>query len=585
MINSSQWDKLTYKRPFLKDDRPKISRLAGIDSEAYKDGKPFMFCTYPQKDIISPKNFIDTVFSEKYKYTNFLVWNLKYDSGAFLFFVNENALKYLWKNHTLIYEHKKYTFKIKYIPHKLLRIQHKDHTISFWDIAQFYHSSLDKAAKDYLNKRKKDITTKNFTRKYVNRFYKSIAKYCLHDARLTYELGVYFVDKLEEFGITATNLYSCASISFKYFCEHSRIVTSWDWWKYDQTLLKLASDAYEGGKFEVTSRGSFYGYEFDITSAYPYEIANLIDITDADIIHSPEYHRNATYGFLTVRISNPEGKYLPCGVKRGHLRIYPAGEYTITITKEEYEYLLSINIQPHIEKGVWLHVHKKRYPYRKVIKDLFTIKAKYKNSDAMIYMASKIIMNSFYGKCVQCVEQPDGSIQAGPGWNPIYGAVITANTRIKVTRIQNILQDKCLAVHTDSVITTEPIPDRFLKPGIGNFEAVTEGESIIIACGMYQVGNQCAFKGFVPKNNDSWKSLLNKFKNRKTIPSSCIRVESWVEAMAKNHGLESINVFSRMPKRIDLNCDTKRVWMRTVKARDLLSSLETSIPKIYVETI
>jgi len=257
----------------------------------------------------------------------------------------------------------------------------------------------------------------------------------------------------------------------------------------------------------------------------------------------------------------------------------------LTITKEEYEYLLSIDIQPHIEKAVWIFVKTKRYPYRKTIDTLFKIKAKYKNSDKMIYNASKIIMNSFYGKTVQCIKQPDGSIHAGPGWNPVYGAIITANTRIKVTKIQNLLQDQCLAVHTDSVITTTPIPDRFLRPGLGNFEYVTEGNSIIIACGMYQIGNTCAFRGFIPKKDDTWETLLTRFKNRKTLPLSSIRVESWVESMAKNHGLESINVFSRMPKRIALNCDTKRVWFRDVKARDLLNDLETSIPKIYVETI
>lgn len=583
MLNSSQWDRLQYKRPFLKDERPKISRLCGIDSEAYTDGKPFMFCT-SWGDVITPPRLIDTLFSPKYKNTNFLVWNLKYDSGAFLHFIPDKQLQYLWKNHELSLTYKDLSYSLRYIPHKLLRIRRGDHLLSFWDISQFYKSSLDSAAKTYLGKSKRDITTKNFSRKYVRRFWKSITEYCLQDAKLTEELGVYFVNKLEEFGITATSLYSCASISFKYFCEHTNIVTSWQYWKYDQDLLKMATDAYEGGKFEVTSRGTFYGYEFDITSAYPYEIANLIDITDAEIVHNKKYEKNATYGFIQAQINNENGLYLPCGVKRGHLRIYPAGEYTLTITKEEYDYLTTLNIPLKIKKAVWLFTTKKKYPYRKTIQTLFKIKDAYKNKDKMLYNASKIIMNSFYGKCVQCIEQPDKTILAGAGWNPIYGAIITANTRIKVSKIQNLMKDKCLAVHTDSVITTEPIPDRFLRPGLGNFEYVTEGTGYIIACGMYQIGKQCAFKGFVPKDGETWETLLYKFKYRKTLPYSCIRVESWVEAMAKNHGLESINVFSRMPKRIDLNCDTKRVWFRTVKALDLLESFEKSVPKIYVET-
>ena len=92
--------------------------------------------------------------------------------------------------------------------------------------------TLDSAAKKYLNKSKIDIETKTFSKRYVKNNFEKIKKYCIQDANLTLELANYLLDKLEEFGITASKVYSCASISFQYFCEQKAITTVWRYWKY-----------------------------------------------------------------------------------------------------------------------------------------------------------------------------------------------------------------------------------------------------------------------------------------------------------------------------------------------------------------
>jgi hypothetical protein len=60
-------------------------------------------------------------------------------------------------------------------------------------------------------------------------------------------------------------------------------------------------------------------------------------------------------------------------------------------------------------------------------------------------------------------------------------------------------------------------------------------------------------------------------------------VESWVEAVAKGH-YNKINLFTNETKKIDLNGDVKRAWLKNVKGRDLLKTLEQSMPKIIIET-
>lgn len=584
MISSKDFPSVVYTEPRLEDDRPKIANIVGIDSEAYTTGEPFIFCT-SYGDVFDPHASPECFFSEKYQDTNFVVWNLKYDSGAILYYFPRETLLDLWENGKTIYNSPEgFYYKITYVPHKLLRITSRRHQVNFWEISQFYHSSLDRAAQTYLNESKEKIQTKNFSPRYVARVRKHLIRYCIRDAILTARLGTYLVDKLDQFGITASSLYSSASISFKYFASRTSIVTSWRFWNEDRDVLALASDAYEGGKFEVTTRGPFRGYEYDISSAYPYEIANLVDIQSATVIYTTEFQPKAVYGFLDCIIDNNTVHHIPCGPMVNGVRIYPMGHFRMTITAPEYLYLLSLGIQVEVKRGCWLFVKRKRYPYRKIVHDLYAIKSEMKDTDAMLYNVTKVVLNGFYGKMAQSIRQPDGNILVGAGWNPVYASYITANTRLKVTKIQNLMQDDCLAVHTDSVITTRPLPDSVATDNaLGNFGPVIDGDGIIVACGMYQIADQYAFKGFAARKGESWRTILERFPHRKTVPYRVLHVESWLEAMAKNHSISHINVFARTRKLMSLNCDKKRLWNHSVKAKDLLERTERSSPKIYVE--
>lgn len=595
MIDSRLFKKLEYKKPFLLDNREVFSNIVGIDSEAYVTGEPFMFCT-SKGDIIAPGQIPDIFFTADYNKSNFLLYNIRYDSGALLYHLPTEVLRELWSEGEA--DHNGFTYE--YIPHKRLRIrQSKKEVVSFWDVAQFfYRMSLDNAAKAYLDAKKSDINTKNFTEKYVRRFWNAIAKYCIQDATLTAQLGEYLIKKLQEFGMVPTTIFSCASISMKYFCDNTNVVTSWRFWQKRRDLLEFSCDAYSGGKFEMTQRGSFEKvYKYDITSAYPYEIANLVDIRNAAVIRCKDYQKESVYGYLRVRIDN-KGAHLPCGPKnKVGVVSYPLGSFYLTITKQEYDYISTLpNVTVTIIDALWMFVRAKRYPYRQVIKYLYGLKDNYKHKDQMLYMINKIIMNSYYGKMAQIIEKKiegEKKYIAGAGWNPMYASVITANTRIQVTKIQNLLKDDCLAVHTDSVFTTKPIPKRIIKEKLGSFTYEGEGEGLLIACGMYQIGKTCAWKGFKPKRTfnkegdivfrDTWQKILKRFPGYMKIRYPTLNVQSWVDVMSKNHPHSFINVFKNEQKIIDLNCDTKRMWERKVKSRDLLKGPEKSAPKLVID--
>jgi len=600
MINARQFSALLYRRPYPLKKAKLISRIVGFDSETLIDGTPFMFCT-SEGDSFTPDQIPSALFTPKYVNSNFVLFNLKFDVGSILRVCLPHKLMYdLWSEGILNLdtegsskllteiEHDEYTFK--YIPHKQLvikRTHHKD-KITFWDISQFYQSSLDFAAKKYLNRQKLSLHTKRFTASYAKHCHKSISRYCIQDATLTRDLALYLIAYLQKLNITPINLYSCASISHQYFRSHTTIPDVYALYKYNTPALMAACDAYEGGKFEVTSRGYFpHVYEYDIASAYPYEISRLVSIKNCTVFDSPKYHADAIYGFLQCRIDNTPFRYLPCGIKSKstkNTRIYPAGVFYTTITKCEYEYLIEIGTSVTIIRAFWLFVPRKYRPYSKIVKLLYSYKDSFKHTDPMMYHNVKVILNGYYGKLAQVTELPDGTLAAGSAWNPIHASEITARTRIAVCRIQNALTTSCLAVHTDSVITTKKIS--VPTPSLGSFSYEREGPAYLIACGMYQIGEDssgCAFKGFNPPHGETWKNILTKFKRYKRIPYWYNHVMSWVEAMSRNKSPETINIFSNTKKIIDLNCDNKRLWIESWNGERFLTQQENSLPRVSDE--
>lgn len=625
MISSELFNRIKYH--FIKKGFPgvEIEELVGLDSETLISGAPFLFCTGDGR-AIEPGNLLNTLFKH-YKNTHFALWNMKFDSGSILYDLPAGAIIYeedlktikrftpgkyeLWtSNKTTWYYLRdngvKTEITLEYIPHKFLKISlNKNTWVKFWDLCQFYASSLDNAAQKYLGEKKIKIGTKKFTLDYVEKHRAAIVKYCTRDAELTGKLGNFLLDKLGEFGLRVTALYSQASISFRFFQDNGEIIGIPRYYKNYPDFIRVVMDSYEGGKFEVTMRGYHPAlYEYDLTSAYPREIADLVNINRADIMRSTVFQPDAIYSFMRCKVKIPESVSVPAGLMMNNTRVYAIGEYFVTLTKNEYLYYKEIGAEVTILDGWYLFIKNKEYPYRDNVMKLFRLKSEYKEKgDAALTLLCKVMMNGFYGKFCQLIENWKGDYQAGVGFNPVYAAVITANVRLKVCRLQNRYKEKCLAVHTDSVIMTEPLdPALVYKGALGEFEYVDgPAPGVLVACGCYQIGDAGAFKGFEPRRvkqyggnpdesavigerDETWFEILKRYKNKVEIPYKALRVESWVEATSKGH-FDKINKFEIHPKNINLNADVKRQWPDDdVTGGGLLRGLIRSEPIVVVQT-
>ena len=536
-----------YSNPKRKD---KSVEVIGLDTEALNNGRCFMIAT-SKSDVFTLNEWPETMFTKRYRGKTYVVYNLKYDEGALLQNLTETELFILReKGKVQVGEYKYYL-----IPRKELRISRGKNGIRIYDMFNFFATSLNEASKTFLGKEKKDIETLEFSKEYVRDNWKKISDYCIEDAVLVKELAEELIRKFESFGVYPRKLYSTAYVSYQYFKSKCQYPNVYRLWYHHRELLGYAMRSYNGGKFEVTKKGSGYFYEYDIDSAYPYQIANLVDITGAEVRSSKRYIKDSVYAFIDCIVKIPFDIHSPLAIKRGSVNSYPCGEIRKVITKEEYDYLLSKGVDIKIIKGWYIIPKEITYPFRKEILKLYKEKRKAKEAGKDLdYHIIKIFLNSLYGKFVQLIKKGDKYV-ASTNWNPIYGAVITSNVRIVISDMQDTYHD-IQAVHTDSVITKTRI-DAIITPGMGGFLKETEGEGVILGSGIYQIGKKIKFRGFSSKLN-----LMEMIKGaKKTIKIKVKRPLTWKEIIFHGWSIDKINLFTEQEKSFNINFDTKRIWL------------------------
>jgi hypothetical protein len=118
--------------------------------------------------------------------------------------------------------------------------------------------------------------------------------------------------------------------------------------------------------------------------------------------------------------------------------------------------------------------------------------------------------------------------------------------------------------------------DSFLGNRLGDWTLKKQGEGVIIACGIFQIGDKSANRGYALKDGHQWIQLLEKMGKRSTLDMEELRVNSWGGQVSRGTD-KDINLFTSIRKRMDLNCEKKRVWPYKTNAAKLLHGLEYSV--------
>lgn len=566
-------ESILYRPP--RKIRKKVVELSvyplGLDSEAYTSGQCFIICT-SEGECFTPENFPSCLFTRKYRNKTYVFYNLKYDEGAIIQFLPVPLMKELWENGCITHE----GFNYKIISRKCLTITRGKNSVHIYDGANFFKCSLETAASKYLGKHKVDIDTTKFTPSFVNKNMPEIERRCIKDAELVRDLMAELIGRFENFGVYLRKFYSVAYASQQYFMKKCKIIGVERFMDYYPEAVQFSLNSYAGGKFEVTEKGVDDYVEYDISSAYPFEIANLVDISGARVEKSNKYRQGAVYGYLHVKAKIPFEIFNPHPVKLCGVNTFPVGELDYYITKEEYEYLISNNVDVSIINAYWLHVPKKTYPYREEIYRLYDFKNQFKAENNEIdYQAVKVFLNSFYGKFIQLIKFKEGW-KAGTLFNPFYASVITANTRLRITSLQQKFPS-IKAVHTDSVTSNIKLPLE-LSHTLGGIEISKEGKGIILGAGIYQIGNKKKFRGF-QRGIDLFE-LCQIHRTKKRLKHH--RPLTWREVVFHGWDVSEINHFQDVKKWLKVDFDIKRVWLRDYKYFDEVFDRKVeSIPLMY----
>lgn len=534
----------------------------GLDTETI-NGSCRLLClsdgsVFKMKSIYDVKRFL-----KKWQGQDFIAFNADYDIQALIKYLPRNIIDLLLKGITAEYD----GITMVYIPDKFFKFN--DNVI--YDCYQFYHMGLDRAAKKYLGKGKGAVDAAQITE--ANIYTDKVIKYCIRDAKLVAELFSTFREALPD-SVKDVPPLSNAYYSGKYFADELRSNRG-----IELRVNKQFRGAYHGARNEIFERGHYPDglYYYDISGAYPYEIALLPSMKNPFVIDSKAYAPDADFSIYRVQAFIDNKFVSPVLMKTQTLSVYPGGFFDGLVTKPEYE---RIKDYPHkILAASHIGQRSKYCPFKSKIDELWALRKTVSNP-----MPVKIIMNSLYGKMASAVPK----WQKSPGgmgacldieWarngkiyylvedlfhsNFVYASHITAKVRCRMYDIVNEFPDDIVAVQTDSVMSKRPLPLR-ISDRLGDWKVEKWDEAYVLGSGVYffRIGDewQGKFRGFdFPKDRllSVMKALLSSEKTRIEFPSKR-RVSLQESRRIKDDSLA--NIIMDATKKLDINFDKKRLW-------------------------
>jgi hypothetical protein len=561
------------------EDTPiRFKESVGIDTETLA-GQPFLIADSFGRTLV-PKDLWDLLeFLTWRKYEGKICWfwNKRYDFEGAISFLNEHDLRELYREGKTRYG----IFKISYIPDKFFRIsipRSRGHrSFTFYDLAQFYSDHLDNVARRLLGKSKAPIDYDRLENDpdYVVENFANIQEACVQHATITKELGDLLIQKLIKHRIPISRPYSKAYLAQRFFINECFIPFT-----RDRKILEMGFDAYAGGWFEVFKRGHFDRlYEYDINSAYPYEISKLIGIDLGKWVFKKDLDLEATYGFIKCRINLNRSPH-PIRFKFDGENFYPLGKWDTTITLDEARFILDHEIGSiEVKRACYYYPNTIKHPFNWAVRNLY--EKRRSASDPTENYLLKIVLNSIYGKFFQLnpSRKDEGRWQGGKLFNPIYASIITANVRLRILRAIVDDPDKAVGVHTDSVLSMEPLDIR-LGDDLGDFQLKHKGEGIVLGSGIYQIlGQKRACRGFT--RSLDLLELIERYPeaDKFSIPQHRPIHLGEIITHSRKFTIDDLNRIETIPKVLDINFDRKRFWLGMFRrARDLLRVSHDSRP-------
>lgn len=555
---------------------------------------------------IMPENVDDVLkfmSRRKYRSKTGVFYNLGFDASVIIRALGTPYAEELYYLGTT--QFKNYT--LKYIPDKMFRIiDDSGHSYYYFDISQFFFTTLEKAAKEYLDIELKSmdydrIEEKAYWRDHVG----EIRQQCIADSKATAQLAKILAREAVNLGVRFDRPYSTGYVAGQYVqsqIEYPRCAK--------RQFIDYSMKAYFGGRFEITKRGYFpKAYYYDINSAYPYQLARLPDFKCGTWVEGASIHPDTSVGFYECEVST-NCEYVTPVAREGTSIFFPNvhGE-TCYLEKEEVELLRELDdCDVRILSG-WSFVPYTDHKPFAWITDMYDRRKSIESDNPVLGLFIKIIMNSIYGKTIETQtrwtrtndpKQAEATIPArtdksgmlkkeekiGSLFYPPIGAAITARTRVQLYRAMRKAGDSLIAAFTDCVVMSEEMD--ICGEGLGAWNLDKTGECLMVQSGVYTFRDgdkiSTAFRGFANRSDIDLFKRLREADDKKVVLTSRKPVTLGEALMQQRFTWKDVGKFVENPRILDINSGSKRIWDREATCADLLTEQIDSRPRGPGET-
>jgi len=555
--------KKQFRRKAVSDRR----KIYALDTETTQQGELLVLADNEGNYIDLEKSKINHVlkflFSKRYEGSWCFFYNLHFDARIILKMILRELSEKDLNRFYYTFRCKIQGYSIHYIEEKKLSIRKGKHSVTFFDIAQFYSKSLLEAYKTNIKKPLPDHyqsmkeSRSDFSRDYYKRHKKQMRNYCIDDCILTKELAEHWCDIFYK----AFLFYPSHWISSGYLAEKVLINQGVNITKFDDIPLEvqeIAWNCYVAGRIELVTRGqSEKAYIYDINSAYPYAMTTIPEPTNGTWIQSTKLIKNALLGFFKIKCNIPNTKHItPFFFKvRGKI-IFPKGEFITYATLDEIKSCEDSSWFTIIDS--WQYTDPNPfYPFKRIIEELYEKRQILKKNKDPLELPIKIILNSMYGKTMQTTENKTGNM-----FNPVLGTTICGKARAMLyqTIMSNDMERDVIFIYTDSISTTKKL--NLDSKELGGFSEDFEGSIYTLQSGFYSkngyfersrgVGH-LGDETIIHKETktDSKGRLVYEFEKKKV---------GTLKLNIKQNTLDNIGAFTTVTKKLKLNGDRGRMW-------------------------
>ena len=550
----------------------------GLDTETY-EGTPFLIADSDGRylDKITPESCLKFLFSKKFQGTWNFFYNITYDAEVILKLLGEELNSYK-RTGSLRFHYGEFT--LDYIPSRKLTIRKGHHSSVFFDIAQFYHTSLVSAYQQNIGSLPNDYflmkkERAQFSPRYYNRNKTKVRKYCIADCKYTKELAEHWINLF----YNAFSFYPARWISSGYLAEKVLINNGINMPKFDSIpypVQDLAYRSYFGGRFEILKRG-FIGKAFlyDINSAYPYALTKIPDITKGQWISSNKIQSDAMLGFFKIKVNISDCKYIPpLPFRADNIIIFPSGKFQTYCTLAELQSCKNINYK--ILKSFQFIPNKEYFPFKDFIEKMYAKRLYLKQNKNPLQLPIKIILNSIYGKTGERIRFKIGNL-----FNPVIFATITGITRAQLYEfVQKYgLERYVVSFATDSICITKFLDINSNRLGEFSFENSAD-DVFYLQNGFYRYNGKWKQRGLGRLGTRDIENPQTYEKDGKLIIKIKLLRSARLRSSILQNNISEIGKIKEYEREVNLNADRKRFWLgklSSINTRNMNDSVPISL--------